>query len=195
VGNVLINVNHLAIGVGLAEASDHVSFRDRAVLLATIRSWRTSPLIAEFEEGRLSPEGFYARMRDVYRLTASFERFRAIWNSGFSENTPVVEIIGRLHGGTRLLALSNTDPLHFEYLCATFSILERMEDTILSYRVGRRKPASEIFACALERAGVHPHQAWYVDDIADFVDAAERIGLRGIPYRTAPELADALGIG
>lgn len=194
VGNVLINVDHLAIGIGLAEASDNNSFRDRAVLLSSIRDRRTSPLIAEFEEGRISAERFYARMKEAYRLNASFEQFRSIWNSGFSENPPVVQIIGRLRGRTRLLALSNTDPLHFEHIYGTYPVLGWMEDIIVSFRVGQRKPASEIFARALTRAGVQPHQAWYVDDISDFVDAAERMGMRGIPYRTAPELAAALGV-
>jgi len=51
-----------------------------------------------------------------------------------------------------------------------------------------------IFAFALERAGVQSHQAWYVDDRSDFVDVAEKLGMRGIPYRNASELASALGI-
>ena len=194
VGNVLINVDHLAIGIGLAEASDHDSFRDRAVLLSTIRDWRTSPLIAAFEEGRLSAEQFYSRMKEIYRLHATFEQFCAIWNSGFSANTPVVEIIGRLRDRTRLFGLSNTDPLHFEHIRGTYPVLGWMDDIILSYRVGKRKPASEIYVYALRRAEVQPHQAWYVDDLSDFVVAAERVGMRGVLYRTAPELADALGV-
>jgi HAD superfamily hydrolase (TIGR01509 family) len=69
-----------------------------------------------------------------------------------------------------------------------------MEDSILSFRVGKRKPAAEMFTAVLARAGVSPRQAWYVDDIQDFVGAAEKLGMWGIRYRTAPELADALGI-
>ena len=73
-------------------------------------------------------------------------------------------------------------------------VTDWMDDIILSYRVGKRKPASEIFVYALRRAEVQPHQAWYVDDLSDFVVAAERVGMRGVLYRTAPELADALGV-
>ena len=194
VGNVLINVDHLTIGIGLAHASDNTDFRDRAVLLASIREWRTSPLIAEFEEGRLSAERFYDRMKEAYRLNASFDRFREIWNSGFSENTPVVRLVQQLVGRTRLLALSNTDPVHFTHISKTYPVLGWMEDVIVSYAVGSRKPAADIYAHALRRAGVKAHQAWYVDDHADFVEAAERLGMRGIHYRTPAELAHALGI-
>jgi len=194
VGNVLINVDHLAIGVGLAEVSGHASHRDRAVLLASVREWRCSPLIAEFEEGRLSAERFYGRMASDYWLNASFEQFTAIWNSGFSENTPVVRIVGRLRGRTRLFALSNTDPLHFDHLWGAYPVLGWMEETILSYRVGSRKPAAEIYTHALSRVGIEPSQVWYIDDLTEFVDAAETLGMRGIPYRSAPELADALGV-
>lgn len=194
IGNVLIDVDHLTIGIGLAETSRHTSYRDRAVLLSSIREWRSSPLIAEFEEGRLSAENFYARMKDAYALQATFEEFRNIWNSGFTENKQVLRLIGLLRGRTRLLALSNTDPLHFEYISRTYPVLGWMEETIVSFRVGKRKPAAEMFTAALTRARVPPSQAWYVDDLQDFVDAAEKMGMRGIRYRTAPELADALGV-
>lgn len=194
IGNVLINVDHLAIGIGLAETSGRASYRDRAVLLSSIRDWRTSSLIADFEEGRLSAETFYTRMKEAYDLQATFDQFRMIWNSGFSENAPVVRLIGLLRGRTRLLALSNTDPLHFEHIYGTYPVLGWMEDSIVSFRVGKRKPAAEMFTAALTRAGVSPRHAWYVDDIQDFVEAAERMGMRGIRYRTAPELADTLGV-
>ena len=193
-GNVLINVDHLAIGIGLAQASDNASFRDRAVLLASIREWRTSPLIAEFEEGRLSAERFYQRMKDAYRLNASFDRFCEIWNSGFSENTAVVRIVQQLVGRTRLLALSNTDPVHFPYISTVYPVLGWMEDVIVSYAVGSRKPAADIYAYALKREGVEAHRAWYVDDHAEFVEAAERLGMHGIHYRNPAELAHALGV-
>jgi glucose-1-phosphatase len=194
VGNVLINVDHLAIGIGLANASDNTSFRDRAVLLASIREWRTSPLIAAFEEGRLSAEQFYDRMKEAYRLNASFDRFCDIWNSGFSENTPVVRIVQRLVGRTRLLALSNTDPVHFAYISKAYPVFGWMEEVITSYAVGSRKPAANIYAYALRRAGVEASQTWYVDDRAEFVDAAARLGMRGIHYQTPAELAHALGV-
>ncbi len=194
VGNVLINVDHLAIGIGLANASEKVSFRDQAVLLASIREWRTSPLIAAFEEGRLSAERFYDRMKDAYRLNASFDRFCEIWNSGFSENTPVVRIVQQLVGRTRLLALSNTDPVHFPYISKTYPVFGWMEDAIVSYAVGSRKPAPDIYTYALRRAGVKAQEVWYVDDRAEFVDAGERLGMRGIQYRTPAELAHVFGI-
>lgn len=47
------------------------------------------------------------------------------------------------------------------------------------------KPEPDIYRLALERAGVQPHEAAFFDDLPEFVEAADALGLRGQLFTTA----------
>jgi len=62
-----------------------------------------------------------------------------------------------------------------------------------SSEVGVRKPAPEIFAIALERlGGPAPERTLFLDDFAGNIEAAERLGMRGVLVE--PDPASALRV-
>jgi hypothetical protein len=63
----------------------------------------------------------------------------------FVEDREVSKIVLSLKEGWRLGLLSNTDPLHFNYILSRFPIMTSFDKWILSYEVGFKKPAIEIF--------------------------------------------------
>jgi putative hydrolase of the HAD superfamily len=65
---------------------------------------------------------------------------------------------------------------------------------VLSGRVGLRKPEPGIFLAATDALGVQPGACVFIDDIAANVDAAERVGMKGIVHRATGSTIGALEI-
>ncbi|MGH9830730.1 MAG: HAD-IA family hydrolase, partial [Blastocatellia bacterium] len=65
-----------------------------------------------------------------------------------------------------------------------------------SCSVGASKPNPLIYREALRAVKVQADQALYIDDIAAYVDAARRLGMGGIQFRSPDQLRSELrGMG
>ncbi|MCF6474528.1 HAD family hydrolase [Nonomuraea sp. MG754425] len=66
------------------------------------------------------------------------------------------------------------------------------DDVVSSARVGVAKPDPRIYEIAAGRAGVAPERCLFVDDRLPNVEAARRLGMTGVHYRTYADLAAVL---
>ncbi len=57
------------------------------------------------------------------------------------------------------------------------------DELIISAEVGVMKPDPQIYHIALEKLGVAAHEAIFIDDTPDNVDAARALGMAGIRFR------------
>lgn len=149
-------------------------------------------LLLPFELGKISPKLYYEGLKTSLKLPWSYEQFVRAWNNIFIENRDVTEIMERLRKRHRLFALSNTNALHIEHIKQTFPSLGFFEEWIASCDVGFRKPDPEIYALALDRAGVKPSQAVYIDDRPELVEAGRKAGLTAIRFESSEQLEQDL---
>lgn len=75
----------------------------------------------------------------------------------------------------RLGLLSNTDPIHVAYLEGHFSFVRHFQARIYSNEVGASKPSPAIYQAALDALGTRPVETLYIDDIAEYAEAARRL--------------------
>jgi putative hydrolase of the HAD superfamily len=59
---------------------------------------------------------------------------------------------------------------------------------VLSREVGLAKPDVRIFELTLERLGIQPSEAIYVDDVGENVQVAQSLGLLGIVFTTTDQV-------
>lgn len=59
---------------------------------------------------------------------------------------------------------------------------------IISAEVGAAKPSARIYQVALEQLEVSPNEAVFVDDFLENVEACEKVGMKGIHFKS-PETA------
>lgn len=113
------------------------------------------------------------------------------------ELTDSVEVVDELHrDGVRLLALTNWSHETFPWARETFAVLRRFEGIVVSGDERLAKPDPQIFRVLLDRYGVDPREAVFVDDRHDNVEAARALGLHGLVFTDAPTLrADLLRLG
>jgi 2-haloacid dehalogenase len=100
----------------------------------------------------------------------------------------VVEIVAELHArGVRLLALSNA-PLEMEPTWRAFDFCRYFEGFVISGEEGVVKPERAIFEVLIERYGVDPANAAFVDDVQHNIDAANELGFHGVLHQSAEQL-------
>jgi len=146
-----------------------------------------------YDEGKLSTKEFYEKIAKLPKIDIEFDRFCKIWSDVYEENLSVTQLIKELKkNDLKLYLLSNTNELHYLHIRNKYKILDEFDDYILSYQVGHRKPNREIFDTVLKKSGLPPSAHIFIDDVKDFVDVAQSMGMRGIVFESTTKLKKEL---
>ena len=138
----------------------------------------TTDLLDLFEIGQVEPEQFVKEMCKMIDLDLSLDEFQQAWSTIFLPDTLVPEsLLEAISSRYRLLLLSNTNSIHFQFILKNYPLMRHFHDYILSYDVGALKPAPEIYRAALSKAGCQPSECFFTDDILENVEGARREGL------------------
>jgi len=192
-GNVILPFNHYQIAEKLFRFTKNLDFQDPKKIFSYLFDFEHGA-INGYEVGKVSSLDFFQSLKEHLQLTLSFEEFIPIWNDIFWENPEVSEIIRALKGEKRLGLLSNTNPLHFDYILSKFPVVQTFDKWILSHEVGFKKPAIEIFQKALEWASVEPEKILFIDDMKTHIDVAVSLGMHGIHFTSATQLREELSV-
>ncbi len=133
--------------------------------------------------------GFELGLNSVNEVDAFRHRYRG----DEKINQGVLELISRLHGNYKLAVLSNSPPGLSQWL-ADWNVLNFFEVVFCSGDEGIAKPDLKAFELTLERLGVKPKEAVFIDDTREHVHAAQKLGLQGILFTTAEELEKELNL-
>ncbi len=149
--------------------------------------------INRYEEGLCSSMEFFRDIKERYRLDLEFEEFKEIWNNIFWENLEVNEMIVYLKAkGYPVFLLSNTNELHFMHILERYPIIHLMDEWILSFEIGAKKPDRRIFSAIFEKMDVEKDEVFYIDDIEHYVENARRLGMNGLVFKEPADLWNAL---
>lgn len=190
-GNVILPFNHYQIAEKLSRFTGKKEFYDPHKIFSYLFDFQNGA-INPYETGKMSTEEFFLSLKRELGLSLSIEEFQPIWNEIFWENVEVSDIIRSLKGRKRLGLVSNTNPLHFDYVLSTFPILRVFDRWVLSHEVGYKKPAPQIFQTAIEWAGVLPEKILFIDDMENHVRVAQSLGIQGIHFLSPIQLKEEL---
>lgn len=190
-GNVILPFNHYQIAEKLSRFSQRKEFQDPQKIFSHLFDFEKGS-VNGYEVGKVSSIQFFKSLKEYLHLSLSFEEFIPIWNDIFTENQEVSEIIRSLKGKKKLGLISNTNPLHFDYILSKFSVIRIFDKWILSHEVGFKKPAVEIFRRAIEWASVTPEKILFIDDMKGHAEVAISLGMQGIHFISAPQLKQEL---
>ncbi len=188
---MILNFNHFQIAEKLRPYARNEEYNDPERIFSDLFDLQRG-MINPFDVGEISSEEFFEGVRNRFSLSISFETFCSIWNEIFEENRDVSQAIRALAGRWRLGLLSNTNPLHFAYILTRYPIVRVFEKWILSYEVGFKKPAAEIFQNALEWASVEPGETIFIDDLKIHIQAANALGMHGIHFTSSLQMKEEL---
>ena len=155
-----------------------------AVILETIAKGEDK---LGFDTGRLNSQEFAARFCAAIGVRLPYAEFAAIWCDIFAEQREVTGLLDEIGKHADLMLLSNTDPLHFDYIRSHYRFLEKFGQLVLSYEVGQAKPARHIFERAIGLCAPGARMI-YFDDVPEYVTAARACGLPAEQFVDAAKL-------
>jgi HAD superfamily hydrolase (TIGR01509 family) len=192
-GKVILPFNHYQIAEKLFRFSNSKKVKDPQSIFSYLFDLEKG-VINGYETGRESSLEFFQSLKEHLQLTLTFEEFIPIWNDIFWEDVEVSEMIRSLKGRKRLGLISNTNPLHFEYVLRKFSVIRIFDKWILSHEVGFKKPDVRIFQKAMDWASVEPKRILFIDDMKTHVEVAISLGIQGIHFISADQLKKELDL-
>jgi len=147
------------------------------------RAWREALL------GRKTVEEFWHEIGPELGLNTpdEIETFRQRYHGDEAINQGVLDLIKKLRGKYKLAVLSNSPPGLDRWL-EDWDMLELFDVVFCSGEEGVVKPDRTAFETTLNRLGVKPEQAVFIDDTEEHVQAARNLGLHGILFTRAETL-------
>lgn len=184
-GNVLVGVDQSGFCRRLA-AYTQASPEEISALVFN------GPLKFRYDSGLLTTPEFYQQITDHLQSTLSYDQFCALWTGFLTPWEHMTEVVARLQPRYPLVLVSNTDPLHFEYVKAHFPVMRHFCRYILSYELGCQKPDPRIYQTLLAALDCPPEQCLFIDDLLINVEAARRHGLQAWQFLSCAGLKQRL---
>jgi len=112
------------------------------------------------------------------------EAFHGRWPEMLAGEIPgTVHVLAELRAaGVRLVALSNWSAEMFPIARERFDFLAWFEGIVISGDVGVNKPDRRIFELLIDRFGIEPAAALFIDDSSANVEAATALGFHAIQF-------------
>lgn len=194
---VIFDIGRVLIRVDVSRATNALA---QGISLSPGEIWSSlekDPRWPDWQEGRISPQDWHLHLAKRLGSSLTFQQFTEAWNRALDPN-PIHDdaFLEKLGKRYRLAVLSNTDPVHVAHMESSFSFLRFFPARIYSCSVGTSKPSPFIYREALRACKVAAKEAVYIDDVAAYAEAAERLGMTGIVFRSPEQLrADLLRLG
>ncbi|MFT5433109.1 MAG: HAD superfamily hydrolase (TIGR01509 family) [Myxococcota bacterium] len=109
-----------------------------------------------------------------------------------SQRPEMTALINALAAQVRCAVISNTDPIHADWIEANCGIEASIETWVYSFDEKAMKPGPELFEAALRRVGSAPERTFILDDRADNIAMAASLGLITHHFKTFDAARDAL---
>ncbi len=183
-GNVLLDFDHNIAAKRIQKFSDKPPEEIFSLFF-------DSGITGIFEEGKISAQGFFLKVKEMLNLKIGYEEFLPIWNEIFilrEKNLAVYNLARKLKSRYKLAVLSNINILHYEYIKNNFSLFDAFHKIITSCELGVRKPQAPIYHKALEILGTSAEQVFYTDDRPELVKEANQLGIKGFVFRGPQQL-------
>ena len=179
-GNVLTRFSHDTMCCQIGQLCGLSGEATKRLLIDSGLQW-------EFERGRISEEAFRSELSKLVSQPIELEQLRRASSDIFD---PIIEmgpiVRGLKQQGFRLVLLSNTTVSHFDWIKAQFDFLEPFDHCVTSFEAGAMKPDPPIYEAARAAIQCEPHEAFYTDDIAEYVEMGREYGFQAEVF-TGPE--------
>jgi len=190
---IIFDIGRVLLRVDVSRAMDGLA---SGLSLTPQEVWSAiekDPHWLDWQEGRISPRDWHLHITKRLGASLTFDQFTEVWNRALDPNPIHSEaFLEKLSKNYRLALLSNTDPIHMSNEEARFPFFRFFPMRIYSHRVGASKPNPIIYRKALQACKVRAEEAVYIDDVAAYAEAAQRLGMSGIIFQSPAQLQSDL---
>lgn len=178
-GGVLININY-------SLTSDAFEALGLGKFDELFSQAHQSKLFDLYEKGLISSEEFRTRVKTFFSQPIDDRTIETAWNAMLldfpKERLDFLQKIKTTH---RTFLLSNTNDIHIQQINLDLQKVHgisnlngHFEKVYLSYEVNMRKPDAEIFELVLKENNLNPEETLFIDDSAQHIEAAKKLGIQ-----------------
>ena len=189
-GGVLVDLDFKAAINGLQKAGF-------ANVKEQLQAFDREGIFQKFELGEMTAEEFRTAIRENSTVELTDEEVDALWNAMLLEvPREKLELILHLRGKYMVYLLSNTNSIHWDYVCKNafnyrgFRVNDYFEETFLSYEMHLAKPDKAIFEKVLQDANLLPEETLFIDDSEANCKAASELGIHTRHYHIGDDLKE-----
>ena len=188
-GGVLVDLDFKAAINGLQKAGF-------ANVKEQLQAFDREGIFQKFELGEMTAEEFRTAIRENSTVELTDEEVDALWNAMLLEvPREKLELILHLRGKYMVYLLSNTNSIHWDYVCKNafnyrgFRVEDYFEETFLSYEMHLAKPDKAIFEKVLSDANLLAEETLFIDDSEANCKAAQEVGIHAHHYHVGDDLS------
>lgn len=143
----------------------------------------------DFHKGKISESNFWKKIYE--NLKISEPKSKILWNTVLEEtyksNDPVINIAKSLKKqGYKIGYLSNTEIPALDFFKK--QKYDFLDVSVFSCIEGYIKPEKEIYKIIIDRLGVQPEEAIFIDDKETNIEGAKKLGINTILFKDAKQL-------
>jgi HAD superfamily hydrolase (TIGR01509 family) len=142
--------------------------------------WLSSPLVQQFETGRLTASEFVTQFGAELGFDDADEFDRALRSWHLPLFDGVENALQNLTDSNTIALLSNTNEIHWQHVESQTDVFAEFAKVFLSYETGNAKPHPSAFHDVVAHFDCAPRDIIFFDDNASNVAAAQGEGLRAV---------------
>ena len=153
----------------------------------------SSPILLEYESGRLTRRQFFDAVGQTIGFRGDLEEFGSSFADIFTEIPGAIALHAELRRrGLKTYIFSNTNDLAIEHVRRNFPFFKEFDGYIFSYEVGGLKPQPEIYAAMETLTGRRGADLVYLDDRPENIAAGSARGWQAILHESPDKTRQAL---
>ncbi len=145
-----------------------------------------------FERGDMPEDEFVQIMLSALDHKIDKESFCRLYSDIFTVNKEVVDLLPVLKKSYTLVMLSNTNIIHYKYGWESCGFIKEFDKIVVSYEAGANKPEEKIYRVVESLTGENAGRHFFIDDVAEYVDAARKLGWEGVQFKGYKDLLTEL---
>ena len=194
--NIVVDLGGVLVDLDFKAAINGLQKAGFAKVKEQLQSFDREGIFQKFELGEMTAEEFRTAIRENSTVTLTDEEIDALWNAMLLEiPREKLELILDLRGKYMVYLLSNTNSIHWDYVCKNafnyrgFRVKDYFEETFLSYEMHLAKPDKAIFEKVLQDANLLAEETLFIDDSEANCKAAEEVGIHAHHYHIGDDLS------
>jgi HAD superfamily hydrolase (TIGR01509 family) len=149
-----------------------------------LQTMLSSPYFREAVAGRATGEELWRDVaRSIGERPENWSMLVDMHNSLFVLNTDLLAFFHLLRPHYKIAILSNAPSEVRTWITETFHLERSFDLIIISAEEHYHKPQPEIFRVALDRLGVRPEEALFIDDEVRYIAAAQALEIHAVQFR------------
>jgi putative hydrolase of the HAD superfamily len=183
---------------GVLTNSDNEVTISRFANYFSVDTEKLRPVFHKFAEnmddGSETTLQFYQQISEYCERPFVESELRKIHVSSYQPKSGMQDLLRTLKDKYQIALLTNFGDAFDEANQGIWNYNQLFDEDKLfvSCKLKMKKPDEEIYKYAINKLGIEPHEAIFIDDRQENIDAASRLGIKGILFKSPKQLKNEL---